>query len=435
MKNKNTKNNRISVYSQNHRQNQLKRRQEKLKKEAEKKEKKRNALFRRRVREASEKKAPKTLRTKAYYRFSKDYPNDVTTDGFRKNDPQKETLSAAKKFAVFTCCLTAFLLAFIGVQTAIELSEKDIPDSGINNEETIPESVKALHITPDEFAAYTAEELVSLIRDNGYNCALIEFKSDYGYIYFDSETAVGGASRPVYGAYEKISTLEMNQIPCIAYISCFKDTVAATSLSDMEATSSAESTFFDTDGYAWLDPFSEKAKTYIFDLIKQAADGGFSQIMLNNVCFPTKFTSEEPVYKADASSADTKNNTLINFINEAVKIAGSDKLITMCDTYGFYENENTPNEKYGKNLLHSDCVIYSADLRLSIQDTAVTGNTELFSYAEDMPMVFILDAGNIAVSFLTAAKEASNIYAVIERNPPETADYAVHSGIDNIIIW
>lgn len=435
MKNKNTKNNRISVYSQNHQQNQIKRRQEKLKKEAEKKEKKRNALFRRRVREASEKKAPKTLRTKAYYRFSKDYPNDVTPDGFRKNDPQKETLSAAKKFAVFTCCLTAFLLAFTGVQTAIELSEKDIPRSDINTDETLSESIKALHITPDEFASYTAEELKNMINDGGYNSALIEFKSEYGYIYFESETALEAASRPVYGAYDKITQLQSNNIPCIAYISCFKDTVAASSMSDMEVTSSAESTFFDTDGFAWLDPFTEEAKNYLFDLIKQAKDGGFSQIMLDNVCFPTRYSSEEPVYIADASSADTKNNVLISFINESVKIAGNDKIITMCDTYGFYETADTPNEKYGRNLLHSDSMVYAADLRISKQEPAVTENTDLFKYVEEMPMVFILDAGNLAVDNLTSAKEASNLYAVIERDPLQAADYAVHSGIDNIIIW
>lgn len=435
MKNKNTRQNKISAYSQLHKQNQLKRRQESLKKEAEKKEKKRNALFRRRVREASEKKAPKTLRTKAYYRFSKDYPNDITPDGFRKNDPQKETLSAGKKLAVLIFCISAFLIAFIGVQTAVELSERDIPDNGAAVPEAAEEISYIPRLSPDEFSMTSAEELITAARNNNYSSYLVELKNESGYIFFDSAAAVGGALNPSWEAYKKIDMLESNGIPCIAYISCFKDTVAATSGLDMEVRSSAESTFFDSGSDAWLDPFSEEAKQYLFDLIKEASEGGFSYILLDNVCFPTEYTSEEPVYKADASSADTKNNVLINFINEAVKIAGEDKIITMCDTYGFYRNDDMPNEKYGKNLLGSDCIMYASDLRLTKQDPALTENTALFNYVDDMPMVFILDAAAIASDSLAEAKEASNIFAVVEREPAEASDFAMHSGISNIILW
>lgn len=435
MKNKNTRQNKISAYSQLHKQNQIKRRQEKLKKEAEKKEKKRNALFRRRVREASEKKAPKTLRTRAYYRFSKDYPNDITPDGFRKNDPQKETLSAAKKLAVFACCIAAFLLAFIGVETAIELSLRDIPDNTAVAPEAADEISYSIHLTPDEFSMTSAEELITTARDNNYSSYLIELKNEQGYVFFDSVAATAAALNPSWEAYKKIEMLESNGISCIAYISCFKDTVAASSDSGMEVRSGSEGTFFDEDSSAWLDPFSEEAKQYILDLIKEAFDGGFSYILLDNICFPTKFTAEEPVYKADASSADTKNNVLINFINEAVKIAGEDKIITMCDTYGFYRNDDMPNEKYGKNLLGSDCIMYASDLRLTKQDPALTENTALFNYVDDMPMVFILDAAAIASDSLASEKEASNIFAVIEREPAEASDFAMHSGVNNIILW
>lgn len=436
MKNKKNTQKKITERSQSHVQNQLKRKQERLKKEAEKKEKKRNAIFRRRIREASEKKAPKTLRTKAYYRFSKDYPNDVTPDGFRKNDPQKETLSTRSKFTIFAMCLTAFIIGFIGVFTGVEFSKRPVPDDGSVPEAQLSEDTRALHITPDEFVGFTAEQLLENLTVNGYNSALIEVKGESGYVYFDSEAAVGGALSPAYDAYGKIKYLQDNGISCIAYISCFRDTAAATSSSGMEVrSSSTDSTFFDSDGYAWLDPFSEDAKKYNLDIIKEADEGGFSRIIIDNVCFPTKYTTEEPVYKADASSADSKNAVLINFINEAVSVAGKEKLTVMCDTYGFYENKETPNERYGRNLLKSECLSYAADLRLTRQETAVTGNTELFSYVEEMPMVFILDAGNIAVSHLTSSKEASNILAVVERDPADTYTYAVHSGIKNTIIW
>lgn len=436
MKNKKQQPKKLTERSQSHKQNQLKRRQEMLKKEAEKKEKKRNAIFRRRIREASEKKAPKTLRTKAYYRFSKDYPNDVTPDGFRKNDPQKETLSARSKFTILAMCLTAFIIGFIGVFTGIEFSKRPVPDDGSAPGTEITEDTRSLHITPDEFVGFTAEQLLENLTANGYNSALIEVKGESGYVYFDSEAAIGSALSPAYDAYGKIKYLQDNGILCIAYISCFRDTVAATSSSGMEVrSSSTDSTFFDSDGYAWLDPFSEDAKKYNLDLIKEADKGGFSQIIIDNVCFPTKFTTEEPVYKADASSADTKNTVLLNFINEAVSIAGKEKLTVMCDTYGFYENEDMPNERYGRNLLKSECISYASDLRQSRQEAAVRENTELFSYVDEMPMVFILDAGNLAVTQLTSAKEASNIFAVVERDPADTYTYAVHSGIKNTIIW
>lgn len=434
-KNKKPKLNKTSESIRAETQHYLRRRQEKLKKEAEKKEKKRNAIFRRRIREASEKKAPKTLRTKAYYRFSKDYPNDVTPDGFRKNDPQKETLSAKSKLTVFILCLTAFIVAFTGVRMGIEFSNRDINTGNELPDDSVSQAVRALHITPDEFAAYTAEELTDMLNSGGFNSAVIELKSESGFVYFDSDTAPDSSQRPVYAAYEKVTQLQSNGITCIAYISCFKDTAAATSEKFTAVTSSDDITFFDSDGYAWLDPFAEDSKSYNLGLIRQAKAGGFSQIILDNVCFPTKYTAEAPVFLADASSAATKNTVLINFINDALKAAGREKLIIMCDTYGFYEDSETPNEKYGRALIGSECMMYAADLRLSRQDPAVTGNTELFSYVEEMPMVFILDAGNLAANRLAAAKAASNIYAVVEREPEDTYVYAVHSGIENTIIW
>ena len=71
MKKKNKKNKNGPEIPSDKLKGKLKRHQERLAREEQKKEKSRNALFRRRVREASEKKAPKTLRTKSLQIFKR----------------------------------------------------------------------------------------------------------------------------------------------------------------------------------------------------------------------------------------------------------------------------------------------------------------------------------------------------------------------------
>ncbi len=414
--------------------NQSKRRQERLEKEKKNKEKSRNALFRKRVREASEKKAPKTLRTKAYYRFSSDYPSTVSPDGFRENHYEKNVLSNKKRILTALVCILLFLFSFTAIQTAAHLSKKPLKE---DTAATVTEndSLTACHISPEDLASKTSDEIISEIKSSNCNTAIIEFKSEYGYVYFDIGSFTGAsADKRINSAWDKLKAINEAGIKSIAYISCFKDTIAASSSSGMEVSTSAGYTFKDNEGACWLDPFSDKANEYVLNIIKKAAEGGFTYILLDNICYPTDYSVASPLFNSSDTEAD-KNKALISFIDSAVKTAGKEKIITLCDISGFASLSQIPNEKYAGALLSSSCIAFSVDLRQNKQYNEQLINSDLIKYIEEMPLAFILDAGALAKNSLQNQKEASVVLAVIDKELENAEDFVIHAGIENIIFW
>ena len=415
-------------------QRRLKRLQEKAEKEKRSKEKSRNEFFRKRVRESSDKKAPLTLRTKAYYRFSQNYPSVVSPEGFRENTREKKSLSAKKRIAVFICCLAVFLLSFTLTETAVRLSSKPVDGTTDTPVISVSEKISGYHITPEELASSSAESILSSIKQAGCNTAVFEFKDEYGYVYFDINSFIGGsADKKIGSAWDTLNTLSDADIICAAYISCFKDTVAASSLSGMELNTSSGIIFKDNNDCCWLDPFSESAEDYLLNIIKKAHEGGFSYIILDNICYPTDFSVSSPVYSS--GTAAEKNTALISFINKATLAAGNEKIITLCDISGFAPLSQIPNEKYGATLLDASCIAYSIDLRQEKQYTEQLKNADAFKYIEEMPLAFILDAGSLAKKQLQTKKEASVVFAFIDKDLADAPLFINHAGIENIIYW
>lgn len=435
MKKKNKKTNKKHDAASAHLQNQIKRRQEKLKKQEEKREKSLNALFRRRVREASEKKAPKTLRTKAYYRFSRDFPAAVTPDGFRENNPEKEKLSFGKKLAVFLCCAAVFILSFTAVKTAVQLSTKPVPEEAAPSVSTVGESFLALHITAEELASLSSTEIKAKIIGSGCNKAVFEFKSEYGYVYFDVNSFIGGsADKKIADAWDKINELKAEGISCAAYISCFKDTVAASSLKGMEIKDNDGNAFLDNNGFSWLNPFSDKSMNYIHETIRKALDGGFDKVILDNICFPSEYSSVTPVI-GDNADDTSKNMMLRRFIDYTIEEFGNNSVIIMSTVSGFSQTGDAPGEKYGGTLMKTYSISHAVDLRINHQDTEIINDSQLFGYINEMPDVFILDAGDEAVKKLRENKEATNIYAVVDLTHENAQELLSSVNIQNIIFW
>ncbi len=406
---------------------------EKLEKENLDREKKRNALFRKRVRSASEKKAPETIRTKAYYRFSSEYPSVVSPDGFRENIPVKEKMSLRTKITASLLCVFVFVFTLIALKTGVQLSLRepttDVPGPVITEEQKMNISF----VSAEAFRNSTASALSDKLKQTGADTVLIEFKSEYGYVYFDTGSFMGAsADKKIAGAADKVKELSTLGISCIAYISCFKDSVASSSLSGMEVLTSAGSLFTDGDGNMWLDPYSDAAHDYLTGIMKSAVSAGFSAVMLDNVCFPTEFYLSSPVYLS-YEDGDTKNGELTKFINKAAEAVGADKLILCCDITAFTAISSVPDDRYGGSLLGSDCISFCLDLRRDRQYEIQLENSDIFRYVEEMPLAFILDAGALAVKALGEQKDAYILYSFIDSGVSGADVYAEYAGIKNII--
>lgn len=407
------------------------RQKETLERERLKNERNRNTVFKKRVNDASVQKVPKTLRTKAYYRFSKSYPSVVDHEGFRENKTGREKLSKKGCIILLMSCICVFTVTLFAVLLGIELSDKNTPPSENISSETAAGGINAKKITDEYFIENTAAQ----IKDSLSGTALlIDVKNEDGFVHMANNTyKSSSSSAEIEKLKEKLAELEAAGIKTVAYISCFKDSVKPIEYSGMEIMTSSGELFKDSEGALWLNPFSSAAQDYILSVIESAADSGFSYILLDNVCFPTAFSVSAPYYQ-NSPDINAKSNTLKSFINKAVRAVGNEKLIINCDITGFCNISELPNDKYGRTLLGTDCISFCLDLRSSKQYTEQLKNSEHFRYIEEMPLAFVLDAGILAREELVKNKEAYVLFAVSDDEDTRTADYIAKAGIENIIL-
>lgn len=446
-------------YNKLHAENRMKRRQAELAKKSAEEQKRNELYFRRRVRGASDKKAPVTLRTKSYYRFAKDYPGNVDTNGFRENRPVRKKLSLGKKAAVLFVSVLVFCLTYAGAKTGIALSMREGEKSAaaaVND--TGEKELRFLHLSDKELTGKDAEELKALIEESGCNAALIEFKAANGTVYFEeknqqpeqpseNETETLPAEAAVNSASERrwatVAALEAQDIKTAAYISCYKDTDAVKRDPLLAVTDYDDpmTPLPDNDGYYWLDPFAPAVSDYLTGIVGRAAAGGFSYVVLDNLCRPTSLGLKTAFYPAAGDTGEKINYAIRLFIVDACNAAGVDKTVVMCDPYGLSSSVEDVSGRYGGELLTSGAVGFAVDARLSYCRTD-SDPDGIYTYIKEMPVVSVLDSVSAASQAIKAATEAGittpfRLWACAERgkNAEEIRTLLNGSQAEAFILW
>lgn len=425
-----------------HEENLLKRHKEELARKKAEKEKKNNEYFRKRVRAASSKKAPLTLRTRSYYRFAKEYPNAVDEKGYRENLPPVKKLTPAKKLLVFLLSAAVFCLSFTGVKVGLALSMRDDPalTEGAGSEDG-PDGIRVLHFTYNELRTGSAAVLAQLTEENGCSAALFEFKDEKGYVNFDVGSFLGAsADRVVPGAWDTVKGLEEAGIRTFAYISCYKDTVAASARPRWAVTDYDHPSvpLTDSTGSAWLDPFNTEVSEYLNGLIEKACQGGFSYVILDNLGKPDGTGLTTPFYPAVNDTGSKINGAVTAFVRAAFKTAGKSSLVLMSDVYGITAGKEDTESRYGGTLLGTAARQFAVDARLSGAGESSYDPDGLYTYIREMPPVFILDSclnSLHTVKDLENAAEYSLFVCTEKQNAPDLSAFAEKTGMRNIIVW
>lgn len=458
-------------YNRQHTENRIKRyHEEKARREAQK-AKQDEIDFRRRVRNSPNKKAPFTLRTRAYYRFTSEYPGVVDTNGFRENAPSEKKLGFGKKLLLFVICIFVFVAALIGTKAALKVSMLPVNINPVSSStEKAADRLSAYHFTDSDLKNNNAESLMEILDSNDCNMALFELKTENGKICFGDlpeyeaetetqivpadETHPDGVTAPETtteakpkptGNYDKkwdiIKELEENGIKTAAYISCFKDNVKVIESSGMAVTDfDAQTTpLKDNNGDTWLDPFAPDVTEYLTSLIKKAEDGGFSYILLDNICRPSELGLKTPFYPFAGNTGTDFNAALQRFIINAINTVGKEKLIIMCDPYGFITDKDDVSGKYGGNLLNSGASNFAIDARLSHAQKKTDDPNGIYTYIKEMPDVAVLDSLSLSVEAKENAEVIVNakLWACIEYTDDAERVNTMLEGskTDNYILW
>ena len=87
-----------------------------------------------------------------------------------------------------------FVFTLIALKTGVQLSLRD-PDADIPG--PVPgeeQKMNVEYISAEDFRSNTAEEIAAKLKKNGTDSLLVEFKSEYGYDYFDTGSFVGASA-------------------------------------------------------------------------------------------------------------------------------------------------------------------------------------------------------------------------------------------------
>lgn len=406
------------------------REQEKLTAEQE-----RLRVFLRRIKAASGKKAELTVRTKSYYRFAREYPANVDTAGFRENAPPAKKPRRAVLIAL--CAALAFCLAFVLAKTGILLSGEAPADAGVTQE--APAEAAALgyyHFSYDEFTDGDTDAMLETLHANGCGAALFEIKSESGYVNLSApELALAG--RRTADPEETVAALQQAGIKTCAYISCFRDPLAAQWEPGIAVARTGGGVWTDNDNAGWLNPFSDAARAYLTRIIAAAAKAGFDSVLLDHVCFSADSGTAMAFYPAEESSGLSRSGALYTFVEEAVEAAAGARVIVMCRYPAFDPLAAPELPGYGGNLLQTAAWGLCADARLSRQPKNCSVGTAHFADPAAMPFVFTLAVCDYAEGGVADSLSGAEVLVCVENDGAgsETLEAVRLSGVSGYVLW
>ncbi len=138
------------------------------------------------------------------------------------------------------------------------------------------------------------------LKTQGVRYALITLKDASGYVYYSS--AVAGASNSIAAstidAGAVAASLAQRDIIPVAYICAFQDPIAAYTDRTMGIHYTGSDYMWldakaDAGGKPWLNPYSASAVQYVGDLVQEALDLGYRQVVLSAVQFPAYVSDKQ----------------------------------------------------------------------------------------------------------------------------------------------
>lgn len=149
----------------------------------------------------------------------------------------------------------------------------------------------ALHLTKARLKSSSAARTLA---SAGANAALAYLKESSGALNFCTENELAaslgvGASPASDGSdatLQAIAGLQAAGYKAVAYVDCFRDKALGAKTAYAILTSSG-SRWKDGSGVRWASPSNEAVQDYLISLVRELADAGVDEIVLNHAAYPT----------------------------------------------------------------------------------------------------------------------------------------------------
>ncbi len=202
-------------------------------------------------------------------------------------------------------------------------------DSGINI--AYPKNgVKGIYLSPEIIADETKfQNVIAMMKRNGLNAAVIDFKDDYGQIVTQIDTDNAMVKENIVQVADlkaALKTLEANQIYPIARIVTFKDNMMSDKHPELSFHSrETGSIWSDGNGSQFINPYLEEVWKYNIEVSIAAAKMGFKEIQYDYVRFPEGFETFAEDLRFDKGNYS-------NYVSASGnKIEGEDRVAAITD--------------------------------------------------------------------------------------------------------
>ena len=147
---------------------------------------------------------------------------------------------------------------------------------------------------------------------------VLTMKAANGTLLFGSENDAGADL-----VREKITGRD-----AVARISCFADTEQANADRTLAVMSVSGKAWRDPAGNAWLNPYNAQVQTYLAEIVRQCADLGFTEIVLDDVQFPNYGRTDRMTFDGIEDTPENRAAAINAFV-DAMRAALGDRQVTL----------------------------------------------------------------------------------------------------------
>lgn len=396
-------------------------------------------------------------KTDSYYGFSKEYPEGgKSPDGrYNKRIIIGKIFSGIKIFIAFALLFT---VVYFGVTLMLDVSDLPIAtEAPTENEGAISSSenttappvvqetaVKGVYIKPNQFSdPESAKKFAENAVSKGINSAVVDIKKADGTIVYPTSVAAAQDAEAAAGAAENfseiLSALKDGGLDVIGVVNCFNDPLMARSKNEMAVHYNNTNVIWldnslDKGGKPWLNPYSQDAQNYITDIIKEVSSMPVDRIILAGVQFPSGYSLDLATYDGE-ETGESRNKTLVSFIEQIEKTVGEEKIIVSMTGDGAI---NGSADLYDGNLLDSGIAYAAPDMRLSQMKNIKLGDKTFASPSAQADEFMPLAATQLSQRVKVSGNDIA-LYPIIEASSIEDAQSTVeifkNNSIDGYILY
>lgn len=397
-------------------------------------------------------------KTDSYYGFSKEYPEGgKSPDGrYNKRVIIGKVFSGIKIFLAFALLFT---FVYFGVTLMLDISDLPIATEAPSEDEgaispsdenttsaPVPQetAVKGVYIQPNQFSTPNeAKKFAKNAVSKGINSVVVDLKRADGTIVYPTSVAaakeINAAQAAKDNFSEILSALRDGGVKVIGVINCFNDPLMASEKSEMAVHyNNTDMLWLDNSrekgGKPWLNPYSQDACNYLTEIIKETVTLPVDRIILSGVQFPSGYSLDLATYEGE-ETGESRNQTLVSFIEQAESTAGEGKIIVSMTGDGAI---NGSADLYNGNLFDSGIACAAPDMRISQMKNVKLGDKTYVTPSSQADEFMPLAINQLAQRAKVGGKEVA-LYPIIEANSFESAQSTIeilqNNSIDGYILY